>query len=185
MQLARSISDSSYFLDAKLTKEDRRNYKQLKERGYPPACLFVGSLSNSKNLQELKCSVFNLFKSFGEIMHVTVHIDEQSRPFAFVQFKKESSANAALLGLNNCILDGRFIRIERAKVCREICITVLGTVFLERFKKLCSFYGEIESIRNKKKALAKNEVFVKYSFREDACEAMNQMSKLYRWKIQW
>jgi hypothetical protein len=136
LRLQRTTSESSYFLNPRTSKVDRRNYVSLKERGYPPACLFVASLSNTRTIEELTESVTNLFRAYGQLLNVKVHIDAQQRPFAFVQFKvihtnqKVQDANDALFGLNKAFLNNRVIRIERAKVFRTISIILPGILNL-------------------------------------------------------
>jgi hypothetical protein len=101
--------------------------RQFTQKSDPNACLFVASLSSSRTEEQLHASVTRHFEPYGPLLHVKVLSDWANRPYAFVQFEKSVDADRALIEAHNSILDGRRIRIERAKVNR--------TLFLAKFSK--------------------------------------------------
>ncbi len=87
-----------------------------------------------KTENELEQSVHAVFDSYGR-NHVKIRRDKNSHPYAFVQYEVCLSslqlacfllipmqiiqdANAAVSGAHGLILDGRKVRIERAKAER-------------------------------------------------------------------
>jgi hypothetical protein len=106
-------------------------YIQRKER----VCTDLSSLSSQRTVEQLETSCQQVFASFGAC-HIKVRLDRNKHPFAFVQFEVrfESSysfricwpenqnvddASAAVEGSLNLNIDGRRIRVERAKAERE------------------------------------------------------------------
>ena len=178
MQLIRTTSENSYFLKPKFTKTDRRNYALT--RPLPEACLFVASLSNLRSVSQIHKSLHRHFSRFGKVLQIKVSVDKQNRPFAFVQFERVHDATKALKTV--AMIDGRQIRIEFAKVEREIQVLVndCPLVVAEPYFK---FYGPCESITcmQHDHGLV---VFVKYCHREDAVSALKQLPKK-GWLTKW
>ncbi len=76
--------------------------------------LFVGNLSYDTTEDTLRA----LFAEFGQIESVRLISDRysgRSKGFAFVEMSTEQAADEAIGGLNNKQLDGREIKVEKAK----------------------------------------------------------------------
>ena len=76
--------------------------------------LYVGNLSYDTTEETLR----TLFAEYGEIESVNLITDRytgRSRGFAFVEMVEESAANEAITGLSGKSVDGRDIRVDRAK----------------------------------------------------------------------
>jgi cold-inducible RNA-binding protein len=76
--------------------------------------LYVGNLSYNTTEEVLR----TLFAEFGQIESVKVIIDRDTgRPkgFAFVEMATEEAAQAAIQALNGKSIDGRQIRVDKAK----------------------------------------------------------------------
>ncbi|KAL2433949.1 hypothetical protein ABEF94_013500 [Exophiala dermatitidis] len=82
---------------------------------YPPdALIFVANLSNQRSADQLQLSCHQTFDRFGAC-HIKVRQDKNHQPFAFVQFENVDSANTAVRASSDMLIDGRKIRVERAK----------------------------------------------------------------------
>ena len=76
--------------------------------------LYVGNLSYNTNEDALR----TLFAEFGEIDSVKLITDRytgRSRGFAFVEMASEQEALEAISSLNGKSVDGREIRVDKAK----------------------------------------------------------------------
>ena len=76
--------------------------------------LFVGNLSYETTEEKLR----TLFDEFGQTESVRLISDRytgRSRGFAFVEMSTEQAAEEAISGMNNKQLDGREIKVEKAK----------------------------------------------------------------------
>jgi RNA recognition motif-containing protein len=76
--------------------------------------LFVGGLASTMSSERLQ----EMFAEYGvvEAVHVpTVRDTEKSRPFAFIEMATAEGADAAIRSLDGSTVDGRRIRVERAK----------------------------------------------------------------------
>jgi len=76
--------------------------------------LYVGNLSYDTNEDTLR----TLFAEFGEIESVNVITDRYTgrpRGFGFVEMATEEAAEAAINGLNGKSVDGREIKVDKAK----------------------------------------------------------------------
>jgi RNA recognition motif-containing protein len=76
--------------------------------------LFVGGLASTMSSEGLQ----QIFAEYGvvEAAHVpTVRDTEKSRPFAFIEMATAEAADAAIRSLDGRMIDGRRIRVERAK----------------------------------------------------------------------
>jgi RNA recognition motif-containing protein len=80
--------------------------------------LYVGNLSYSTSEQALQ----DLFAEHGEVESVRLITDRysgRSKGFAFVDMSTEDGAQAAIEALNGKPVDGRDIRVEKAKPRRD------------------------------------------------------------------
>jgi cold-inducible RNA-binding protein len=76
--------------------------------------LFVGNLSYDTTEEKLR----TLFDEFGQTESVRLVSDRytgRSRGFAFVEMSTEQAAEEAISGMNNKQIDGREIKVEKAK----------------------------------------------------------------------
>jgi RNA recognition motif-containing protein len=76
--------------------------------------LFVGNLSYETTEEKLR----TLFDEFGQTESVRLISDRytgRSRGFAFVEMLTEQAAEEAMSGMNNKQIDGREIKVEKAK----------------------------------------------------------------------
>ncbi|MBI3039843.1 RNA-binding protein [bacterium] len=79
-----------------------------------PFKVFVGNLPFSVDNQRLQ-SEFSRFGSVESARVVTDRHTGRSRGYGFVEFSDESSANAAIAGLNSQPMDGRPLTVSMAK----------------------------------------------------------------------
>jgi RNA recognition motif-containing protein len=80
--------------------------------------LYVGNLSYNTSEQALQ----DLFSEHGEVASVRLITDRysgRSKGFAFVDMATEEGAQAAIEALNGKPVDGRDIRVEKAKPRRD------------------------------------------------------------------
>ena len=76
--------------------------------------IYVGNLSYSVTEADLR----TLFSAFGDIAQVSLISDKftgQSKGFGFVEMPSNSSADAAIKGLNGTDFKGRTLKINEAK----------------------------------------------------------------------
>lgn len=76
--------------------------------------LYVGNLSYQTTDDSLRA----LFAQFGQVESARLVIDRdtrRSRGFAFVEMATDQDAEAAIMGLNGKSVDGREIRVDKAK----------------------------------------------------------------------
>ena len=76
--------------------------------------IYVGNLPYSASEDELRTA----FAAFGEVTSVNLISDKftgQSKGFAFVEMADNSSADAAIKGLNETPMGGRNIKVNQAK----------------------------------------------------------------------
>jgi RNA recognition motif-containing protein len=76
--------------------------------------LYVGNL----NWQTTEADLQAAFEAYGQVTSVTIIKDKytgQSRGFGFVEMVDDSEGQAAIDGLNGKELDGRTLRIDRAR----------------------------------------------------------------------
>jgi len=76
--------------------------------------LYVGNLSYDTTEDTLR----TLFAEFGEVQSVNVITDRdtgRSKGFAFVEMASEQAAEAAIQALTGKSVDGREIRVDKAK----------------------------------------------------------------------
>ena len=149
-------------------------------RPSPDACIFVASLNAFKSVPYLQKSVHQCFSKYGTLTSVKVFKDERARPYAFVQFANADSATSAL----KCeiVLDGRFIRIEPAKVNR----TLIMQCHADTLPDILSSF-EIENIfdvSNVYTRAHRGYSLVKFRYREDAQQCLLQL-KHSMWQVDW
>lgn len=76
--------------------------------------IYVGNLPYSTTEDDLR----DAFAAFGDVSSVNLIIDKfsgQSKGFAFVEMGDNSSADAAIKGLNETAMGGRNIKVNQAK----------------------------------------------------------------------
>ena len=76
--------------------------------------LYVGNL----NWQTTEADLQAAFEAYGQVTSVTIIKDKytgQSRGFGFVEMADDGEGQAAIDGLNGKELDGRTLRIDRAR----------------------------------------------------------------------
>eukprot|EP00842_Homolaphlyctis_polyrhiza_P001951 jgi/Hompol1/2757/HPOL_001451-RA len=151
-------------------------------RGLPQACLFVASLTTAKTDTQLHNSITKKLSEWGELLNVKVMRDWLGRPYSFVQFKAIEDAERALAEANGIAIEGRKIRIERARVNRTLYIAKLDPSITEaEVESTVREYGEIEDMKLLHDASTgefKHCGYFKYRFREDAIEAYVEIPEL-------
>ncbi|KAJ4581314.1 hypothetical protein HRR81_000352 [Exophiala dermatitidis] len=113
---------------------------------YPPdALIFVANLSNQRSADQLQFSCHQTFDRFGPC-HIKVRQDKNHQPFAFVQFENVDSANAAISASSDMLIDGRKIRVERAKAERAVILSKHDgrPISESEARQLLSKFGPIE-----------------------------------------
>lgn len=154
-------------------------------KGPPMACLFVASLANSTTEESLRL----LFAPYGTLLKIKLLRDRSARPYAFVQYSDVEEANAALLNTNGKTLDGRRLRVEKAKVNRTLFIAKLSQISSAQLREIVEKYGPVDNvtiIKNHQTNKSKGCGFVKYRFREDAMEAFAGLKTAQKkWVIEW
>jgi RNA recognition motif-containing protein len=83
---------------------------------HPDTCLFVANLSKECEDSVLQSGVWEIFSQCGCLVDVSIHRDPLGRPFGFVQFREVESAVSSLNKLQNSILYGRKMRIEKGRL---------------------------------------------------------------------
>jgi RNA recognition motif-containing protein len=76
--------------------------------------MYVGNLS----LQTTEDSLREAFEAFGQVASATIIRDKlsgESRGFGFVEMPIEAEAVAAINGLNDTELEGRKLRVDKAR----------------------------------------------------------------------
>lgn len=76
--------------------------------------LYVANLS----YRTTEATLFDLFGAVGEVVSVnlvTDHLTGRSKGFAFVQMAKKRTAKRAISELNGKAVDGRIIKVEKAR----------------------------------------------------------------------
>ena len=76
--------------------------------------IYVGNLPYSATADELETA----FAAYGEVSSVNLITDKftgQSKGFAFVEMSDNSSADAAIKGLNETSMGGRNLKVNQAK----------------------------------------------------------------------
>jgi len=115
--------------------------------------------------------------------------DRASRPYAFVQYKKVEDADKATEMAPQTLLNGRLLRIERAKVNRTLFIAKIDrSVTNTQLREICEGYGAVENvtiIKNHQTNRSKGCGFVKYLDREDARRAFEGLKTSKKWVIEW
>ncbi|CAA93601.2 RNA-binding protein Msa1 [Schizosaccharomyces pombe] len=153
-------------------------------RGKPVACLFVASLNSSRSEEELTATVKDYFQQWGPLLHVKVLKDWLQRPYSFVQFQNTDDASKALSEAQNTILDGRHIRIERAKVNRTIRISSAPHqpyITKKDIDNLLEPYGEVEDVTE---IPDQSAFLVRFVYRDEAIAAYTAL-KHSAWPVLW
>ena len=156
-------------------------------RGPPKACIFIARLSPATTEEDLQ----NLFSEFGSILKIKLLRDSKSsRAYAFVQYSQPEHADAAITKANGRLLDGRNIKVERAKVQRTLFIAKFSRSMEEdELRELVKSFGPIENItiiKNRQSQKSKGCGFIRFAYREDALEAFEALKlSQRRWIIEW
>lgn len=155
-------------------------------KGPPKACLFVASLDEQTTESDLE----QLFGKFGEILKIKLLKDHVSRPYAFVQFASADDASDAIEHTKGFTINDRRLRVERARVNRTLFIAKIPRhMQANQLKEIVEEYGDVESvtiIKNHQTNKSKGCGFVKFSFREDAAQALVELKEKQRkWVIEW
>jgi hypothetical protein len=125
---------------------------------------------------------------WGSLLNVKVLKDWANRPFSFVQYTTAQEAAYALHKCQKATLDGRMIRVERARVNRtlyvskdkgkidEAVISFPPFILYQAIKALLEPFGQIEELvipgswkRNSKEV--RKGCFARFVFRDDAINA--------------
>ena len=132
---------------------------------------------------------------WGTLLNVKVLKDWANRPFSFVQYTTAQEAGYALQQAQKASLDGRMIRVERARVNRTLYVTkekgkldeavpfpfpsilVVGLIFaFKAVKSLLEPFGQVEEIvipgswKRASKEIRKG-CFARFVIRDDAINA--------------
>ncbi|BFZ64612.1 hypothetical protein YB2330_005762 [Saitoella coloradoensis] len=185
------IFSDGEFLDAKYHIPATRTTQSppKSDRPKPSACLFVASLAASRTDEQLLASVSAHFEKWGPPLHVKVLKDPLQRPYAFVQFSSDEEATRALTEAHNTVVDGRHIRVEKARVNRTIWITRqnLRGVGDGEVRGLLEPFGELEEVvapptvgRNVRRGC-----FARFVYREDAISAYTNLRRSNAWLVEW
>jgi RNA recognition motif-containing protein len=155
-------------------------------KGPPQACLFVASLGPETDEEKLK----QYFAQFGQVLKVKVLRDRSSRPYAFVQFQNVEEADRAIAMTQDFTLDGRKLRVEKAKVNRTLFLAKFSRLLTnQELRALAEEYGPVENvtiIKNHQTNKSKGCGFVKFVFREDAAAAIAGIkSRMKKWVVEW
>lgn len=155
-------------------------------KGKPSSCVFVASLAATKSDTELSNSVTQHFEKWGTIA-VKVLRDTANRPYAFVQFSNDRDAQAALIGAQHSVLDGRTIRCEPAKVNRTLYVATSsgGDTSATSVRAVVAEFGEIEEIIGNKKQEYNKAYFCKFTYRDDAIRAYANLRLDAKWVVEW
>ncbi|EXJ81836.1 hypothetical protein A1O1_07901 [Capronia coronata CBS 617.96] len=150
---------------------------------YPPdALIFVANLSNQRSPDHLYVSCQQTFGGFGPC-HIKVLLDKNRHPFAFVQFENVEDANAAVDAASNMMMDGRKIRVERAKAERAVILSRQdgGNVSEAEARHMLSKYGPIElcvhtQAMDRSKHNMAAGVYVKFAYYLDCRDALRSFN---------
>ncbi|KAG5437670.1 hypothetical protein PCANB_000707 [Pneumocystis canis] len=198
----------SMVLSHETTFTSKKVNESSENRGRPAACLFVASLSSSRTDEQLCASVTNHFRKWGNLLNVKVLKDWMQRPYSFVQFENFDDAKRALREAHNTVIDGRHIRVEKARVNRTLYISRIGqpleeqvlfpfpllyhsSHMLKDVKNLLEPYGEIEDIviPSSSNHMFRNNIgkccFVRFAFRDDAIQAFSNLRRNGNWIVEW
>jgi len=155
-------------------------------KGPPQACLFVASLSPDTTEETLH----DYFSRFGQVLKIKLMKDRSSRPYAFIQFQGIDEANKALQYTNSILLDGRRLRVEKAKVNRTLFIAKMSrNLNNQKLREIVEAYGPVESvtiIKNHQTQKSRGCGFVKFVYREDAMDSFLGLKNQNRkWVVEW
>ena len=111
-------------------------------------------------------------------------------PLPFSDALQDPQSADACLTSEDQQLDGRRLRIERAKVNRTLFLAKFSlSMTPPELRKIAESYGAVESvtiIKHHPSNKSKGCGFVKYHYREDAAEAFSGLKAKYKkWVIEW
>ncbi|KAF9437730.1 hypothetical protein BGZ76_011368 [Entomortierella beljakovae] len=160
-----------------------------KSKGDPQACLFVASLAASRTDAQLVDSVTEHFEKWGPLLNVKVLKDWMLRPYSFVQFENVEHAHKAMLEAQNTVIDGRYIRIEHARVNRTLFITRFSLSTTEKdISAVMEKFGPVEDVtifNNLGVFKNKRHAFSKFVYRDDAISAYTSLQSGSKWTVEW
>lgn len=165
-------------------------------RGKPSACVFVASLSATKNDDELCVSVTSHFRQWGELSTVKVLRDTANRPYAFVQYTNDDDCKTAIRCGHDSWLDGRNLRCEAAKVNRTLFLVCSEPIEELDVKRLLKEFGEVEQIvasdakgvvqlKEDQVLPSSRNWYVKFVYRDDAIRAFANLSEGDKYRVAW
>jgi RNA recognition motif-containing protein len=102
-------------------------------------------------------------------------------PFAFVHYESCEEAETALKNAPGKFLNGRRIRVEKAKVNRSLFIKFPDNKSTPEIFQNLKKFGTIEKFIRGKSGSA----FVKYNFREDALDAFSSLKQENNVNAEW
>ncbi|CAG8500760.1 7099_t:CDS:2 [Paraglomus occultum] len=168
---------------------DMSGCAQAGKRGLPAGCLFVASLDATKSEDHLQQSVSRHFAHWGRVLHVKVLRDWADRPYAFVQFENINDAEVALKEAHNSWINGRQIRVEKARVNRTLFVAKLNPDHVEEeIRSILEQFGPLEEIsipKNFNTGRNKGCGFVKFCYRDDAIAAFNSLRQTTTYFLEW
>ncbi|KXN69291.1 hypothetical protein CONCODRAFT_165848 [Conidiobolus coronatus NRRL 28638] len=180
---SRSDDRTEFFND-----EENSHSEFHSSKSDPDCCLFVASLVSSKAENELAKSVGKHFSQWGKLVDVKVMKDSMNRPYGFVQYDLKEDAKIALEKSINTVIDGRHIRVEKARVNRTIFLYHLSAIkTIEQTVNMVSRFGELENakILNTSDVENKNCGFFKFKYREDAIKAYSYFYSRSTIGVEW
>ncbi|KAL3231725.1 Meiotic activator RIM4 [Nakaseomyces bracarensis] len=170
-------------------------------KGRPSACLFVASLAATLEDDELCVNVTQLFRQYGDLVGVKVLRDDQNRPYAFVQYKKDKDAHTAQQKASGAFLNGRKLRCEAARVNRTLLLYQRQPFVYRDLVSMCEKFGELEMLVPGKSLVSQNfkahcsanhndrdrwcAWFVQFVYREDAIRAFANLKETPSSGVLW
>ncbi|ETN43360.1 uncharacterized protein HMPREF1541_02519 [Cyphellophora europaea CBS 101466] len=159
----------------------------------PDAAIFAANLIDEMADDQLQHALHQAFDIFGKC-YIQVKRDRSGHPFAIIQYETVASASQALRDGCKTIINGREVRLEKARVDRAVIITHLsrGSPVLEpEARNLLSQFGEIELIvstdliRGRPNSLLKGQYvrFVYWLDCRDALRGFHHITDQYRLQL--
>jgi RNA recognition motif-containing protein len=114
----------------------------------PDACLFAANLEDNKSVEDHERDLLSKFGCFGEC-YPQIKTDRKGHEFAILQFETVEQANNALRHGQGMLINGRPLRLEKAKVERALLITDMEgkrVITEHEARSLLTHFGQIEFI---------------------------------------
>lgn len=144
------------------------------------------SLVDDEPETQLEATLHEMLDDFGRNW-IQVKKDRQAHPYAIVQFEKVEAAHDALRNGKGMVLNGRNIRLEKAKVERSVIVTSLAGIGPLTEHEACNMmarFGPIEIIAStdlisdRSTALSRGQ-YVKFHFWLDCRDALRKFHDHY------